>query len=170
MSAENGTSIWTELVLPDSHATLEFRPVSHMLMADASKSVRRPNPPLVDVNYGGNVKQEPNANAPEYLEALRQYTATQNNKALETAVLLGVRVDVDKERVDELRQALVDSGVELPRNDKVLYVTRILCETALDLMTLRDAIIRKSQPTEGAVADATERFPADVQGDRPIQD
>lgn len=163
MSAENGTSQWHELTLPDSGAHILFRPVSHMLMADASKSVRRPSPPVIDVNYNGNIKQEPNANAPEYLEAMRQYGAAQNNKALEVAVLLGVQVEVDKERVSELRQSLADSGVEIPKNDKVLYVTRILCETANDLATLRDAIIRKSQPTEEAVADATERFPADVQ-------
>jgi hypothetical protein len=134
-----------------------------MLMADASKSIRRPNPPMVDVDYGGKVKQEPNPNHPDYVEALRQYTLAQNNKALEAAIILGVRVTVDKERVAELRQDLDGMNFDLPHNDKVVYITRILCETAHDLEVLRDAILRKSQPTEAAVAEAVARFPADVQ-------
>lgn len=166
----NGThnGVWHTLVLPDSGYTLEYRPVSHMLLSDAVRSVRRPEPPLIEVDYSGNKRMEPNVNSPEYQLALSNFQAAQNNKALEIAVLIGVQVTVHKERCDELRQALVDSGLELPRNDKVLYVTRILCETGLDLQTLRDAIIRRSQPTEGAVAESTDRFQSDVQGDATL--
>jgi len=162
----NGTSnsAWNELTLPDSGVSVRYRRVSHFLLSDAAQSVVPPTPPLVDVHYGDNVKAEPNPNAPEYLEAVRLYNIARNNKALETAIILGVQVEVDHERVKELRDALADSGISLPRNDKVLYVTRILCETKTDLELLRDTIIRKSQPTEGAIAEAIDTFRADVQG------
>lgn len=160
MTENNGThnGVWHTLTLPDSGYEIEYRPVSHMLLSDAMRSVKRPDPPLVPVKYGDVIRNEPNTNAPEYQDALTRHKAAMNDRALEIAVLLGVRVEVNHERCDELRQALTDSGVELPRDDKVLYVTRILCETGTDLQTLRDAIIRRSQPTEQAVADVTDRL------------
>lgn len=158
----NGT--WHRLTLPDSGATLEYRRVSHMLMRDASLSVKKPAPPLVEVKYGDNVKLEPNVNAPEYIGKLVEWRMKQNEISLETAIILGVKVDVDRERVNELRQKLVDRGIELPGDDLVVYVTRILCESTRDLETLRDAIIIKSQPTEVAIDKATETFQRDIQG------
>lgn len=163
---DNGTNghngEWSTLTLPDSGATLEYRKVSHMLLADVSNSVPVPVPPLIDVDYGGKIRQEPNPNHPDHLQALARYRQVQSEKVLSVAVMVGVRVEIDDARVVELREQYKLAEVDAPANDKVLYVTRILCETGNDLTALRDAIIRKSQPTEGAVQEAVARFPAPV--------
>lgn len=155
---------YSTLTLPDSGQTLEYRRVSHMLLADVQRSMKPPRPPMQEVDYGGVKKMEPNPAHPDYAEALAEHRTALAEKILEVAIQYGVICDVDKARVAELRAAMTEAGVNLPANDKVLYVTRILCETGNDLNTLRDAVIRKSQPTEGATAEAVARFPAEVPG------
>lgn len=161
---------WSTLTLPDSGATLEYRRVSHMLLADVSNSIDAPTPPMQEVDYGGKVRQEPNPSHPDYLRALSHYRQKQADKVLAVAVQVGVQVEINAQRIFELREQFKEMGVELPVNDKVLYVTRVLCETGNDLTALRDAIIRKSQPTEAAIAEKIETFPSDIQADRPIPD
>lgn len=158
----NGSGEWSTLTLPDSGATLEYRHVSHMLLNDVQRSLKPPRPPMIEMDYGGNKKWEANPSHPDHLEALREYNNEKSERVLSIAIALGVRVMVDEARVNELRELLQESGVPVPTNDKVFYVTRILCETGNDLVALRDAVIRKAQPTEGAVAESVERFPSDV--------
>lgn len=163
MSNENGhNGEWSPLTLPDSGAILEYRRVSHMLLADVQRSSKPPRPPLQEVDYAGNKKQEPNPAHPDYLEATQNYRRDLSENILNVAIELGVRVAVDVERVNELRETFKAANLALPVSDKVLYVTRVLCETGKDLETLRDAIIRKSQPTEEAVTESVARFQSNV--------
>lgn len=164
----NGSGEWTTLTLPDSGATLEYRHVSHMLLNDVQRSIKPPRPPMIEVDYGGNKRLEANPSHPDHLEALREYNNDKAERVLGIAIALGVRVEVDAARVRELRELLQEAGVPTPENDKVFYVTRVLCETGADLVALRDAVIRKAQPTEEAVAEAVERFPSDVPQGRAV--
>lgn len=161
-NGHNANGEWSTLTLPDSGAVLEYRRVSHMLLADASNSLIPPEPPVHEVDYGGRIKKEANPNAPSHIAALAQFRQRQSERVLGVAVMVGVRVEVDQARVAEMRAQYAEVGIDAPTNDKVLYVTRVLCETGNDLTALRDAIIRKSQPTEEAVADNVKRFPAPV--------
>lgn len=158
----NGSGEWSTLTLPDSGATLEYRHVSHMLLNDVQRSLKPPRPPMIEMDYGGNKKWEANPSHPDHLEALREYNNDKSERVLGMAIVLGVRVEIDRERVKELREKASEMEVVLPESDLVLYVTRVLCETGADLIALRDAVIRKAQPTEGAVAESVERFPSDV--------
>lgn len=161
-NGSNGSGEWATLTLPDSGATLEYRRVSHMLLADVQRGSKPPKPPMQEVDYAGNKKQEPNPAHPDYLEEMQNYRRDLSENILSVAIELGVRVVIDIERVGELRETFKAANMSLPISDKVLYVTRILCETGKDLETLRDSIIRKSQPTEGAVTEAVARFQPNV--------
>ena len=158
----NGTGL-TEVTLPDSGKTLRVRRVPIFLMREVQKAVKRPTPPMVEVVYETGARREANRADPDYLEALDEYQMALGEKMIRVVVRRGVEVDIDQEAVDQLRADLADLGLPAEADDKYLYIVHICCETDQDLKALQDAVLRRSQPTEEATAEAIERFPAEVQ-------
>lgn len=150
----------TDFTFPDSGVTVSIKRLSPILLNDIRKAIRReapkPKPPMHNVNYGGNIKEEENPNDPAYLEALTEYNALVGELFVDRLIRYGVECQVDAEAVRELRESAPD--LELPDNDKVLYVSRICIQTNADLTALQEAILARSQPTEAAIGGAAEKF------------
>src|SRR3990167_2097736 len=143
------------VTLPDSRATLEVNYVSPPLLNDMRKAIRRtilkPEPPLVEVAYGETKKWEANPAHPEYRAALADYNADFGQEFFQQLVRFGVQCEVDARAVSELRERA--AALELPEDDLVLYVTRILVTSQADMQALMNAVLRRSQPTEEAVTE-----------------
>lgn len=153
-----------EITLPDSGKTLRVRRVPVFLLREVQKSVKRPVPPLVTVNYETGPRQEPNRADPDYLAAVEDYGMALGEKMIQLVIKRGVECEVDAEAVAQLRADMGELGVELAGNDKQVYVTYICCETPADLSALQAAVLRQSQPTEEATSEALDRFPGPVSG------
>lgn len=160
----NGHHGPTTFTFPDSGVTIKTRKVSPLLLAEIQKTLPPPTPPMQEVDYGGTKRMEPNPVHPDYVQALAAYRADFSNLIFRALVLIGVECEVDAEAVGKLRADMQQFGVTLPPEDKFVYVAHILCTSNEDVTALRDLLLRHSQPTEVAVAEATERFPAEVQG------
>ena len=152
-----------EVTLPDSGRKLTARRVPIFLMREVQKAVKRPTPPMVEIVYENGRRQEPNRADPDYLEALEEYQMALAEKMIRLVVRRGVEVDIDQAELARLRSDLADLGLPAEADDKYLYIVHICCETDADLRALQDAVLRHSQPTEEATAEAIERFPAEVQ-------
>ena len=156
-----GPTLTGTVTLPDSRAVLEVKFVSPLLLNDLRKAIRRthpkPEPPLVEVAYGETKKWEANPAHPEYRAALTDYNADFGQEFFQQLVRFGVRCEVDARAVSELRERA--AALELPEDDLVLYVTRILVTSQADMQALMNAVLRRSQPTEEAVTEkVTEDF------------
>jgi hypothetical protein len=153
-----------EVTLPDSGKVLRVRRVPVFLMREVQKSVKRPTPPLVEVTYETGPRLEPNRADPEYLTAIEEYGMALGEKMIRLVIKRGVECDVDVAALAELRADMEEIGIELPSDDRYVYVTYICCETPADLEALQSAVLRQTQPTEEAVGEALERFRGEVQG------
>ena len=146
------------VTLPDSRATLEVNYVSPLLLNDIRKALRRiilkPEQPLVEVAYGETKKWEANPAHPEYRAALTDYNADFGQEFFQKLVRFGVQCEVDAQAVSKLRERAAAQGeLELPEDDLVLYVTRILVTSQADMQAIMNAVLRRSQPTEEAVTE-----------------
>jgi hypothetical protein len=155
---------WRELTLPTSGVVVRVRRIAPALLTDLRKDIRRrfpkPSAPMVEVNYGNEKRVEPNPAHPDYAETLKEHATESGMAFLESLAKFGCECEIDNARVAELR-GLAD-GMELPADDRVLYITRVLLETKSDIEVFQQAIMGLSQSTEKAVAEATERFPGNV--------
>lgn len=125
---------------------------------------KAPLPPTQEVDYGGQKRMESNTSHPEYLAALQEHDYRIGMLAIEFAIERGVVLDIDQAAVAELRVWAETQCVALPKDDKVLYVSRILLPDISDLILLRRAVFERFEPSEETIASAVERFPAALPG------
>lgn len=156
----------TELELPTSGVRLKIRRISPILLNDIRRHLRGlypvPRPPMVKVKIGEDEKLEPNPADPDYLSMVEERNIAFSSAFLESLVHFGVEVEPDMAEVAALRE--LSAGIDLPLDDKVLYVTRIALSSPTDMDVLQAAILGRAQPTEAAVADAAAQFPGAVPG------
>lgn len=155
----------TDFTFPDSGGAVRVKRIPPMLMRDLQRQFKPPKPPRQEVKYEKGVRTEPNPEHPDYIEALMEYEQEIGEHIYHLIVKMGVVCDVDVEAVATLRAEMKEVGVNLDPDDKYIYVTRILAETNEDMQALQAAVLGQSTVTEGGVAEATERFPGEVQGD-----
>lgn len=151
-----------EFTFVGSDITVRLRKVSPFLLGEVAKSVPKPMPPLNTVDYGNGPTQEPNEADPGYLQALEEYKQEVGNRNLRALIHLGVECEVDAAAVQALRTQMATFGVDLDPDDKWVYIVNIAITDTDEIVELRDAILRKSQPTEGAVQESLAAFPGDV--------
>jgi hypothetical protein len=72
---------------------------------------------------------------------------------------------VDAEKLKELRDTYAALGMELPENDRAVYLGYILAPTLADQGRLFEEVYGKGMPTEGQVALHRAMFPGDVARD-----
>lgn len=161
------------VTLPSSGHTLPLLYISPILMNDmrkaaqksAKKQMTKPVPPIMDIDYGnGTVRPEPNEAHPAYLREMQEYNMIEGQRFLELVFKYGVDCVVDVEAVKALRAQAESDDLELPADDKTVYVSRILVQSEADLLALQEAILGRSLPTEEQVSTALERFPANLPG------
>lgn len=152
----------------DTGVTVQIRKVSPLLIMEVQRAMPVPKPPTQEVVYGdpkdpGAKKvEEPNEAHPDYLEAIDNYNTELEAKVRKFMIQRGVVITLNDEQkadVKELREYWEEEfGVELKGNDKYLYVSYIAIGTDSDMEELMDVIMRRSQPTEAAMAEAKAGF------------
>jgi len=153
------------VTLPFSGRVVALNYVSPLLLNDLRKAtgralrkrgVEKPEPPVA------GDPPVPNPHDPEYITASREYAMLEGEAFLELLFKYGVAEPVDQAAVAALRALAAEDELELPADDKVLYVTRLLAGNGDDIAALQDAIIGTGHPTEKAVAETLARFPPEV--------
>lgn len=148
----------------DTGITVMVRKTSPMLIQEVQKAFPPPKPPMNKVDYGNGFHAlEANVNDPDYQQALKQYNEELEARVRKLMIIRGVDVEIDHEAVNELREQMREIGIELDKSDKLVYVSMIAMGTAEDYQDLINAITRRSQATEDAVADAVATFQHPVQ-------
>lgn len=148
----------------DTGITVMIRKVSPNLVMELQRQFPEPKPPLNAVDYGdGKEVLEPNYADPEYLKSVDEYKIDLESKIRRLIVKRGVAVEITDEikaQLEELRSFwLEEYGKAFPEpNDLMAYVSYICVGTGEDMEELLDAIMRRSQPTESAIAEATKSF------------
>ena len=158
------------ITLPDSGAVLTLKFIGPMLAKDIQRSIRKrlpkPQPPQQTVIDGdGHSRQEANDADPDYIDAVSEWRQAQGFVFIEELVRWGVEVAPDAAAVAAFRAQAAD--LELPPDDKVVWVTRLMLKTTRDLTALQGAILGEFQPTEAAVTEAVEAFRSDIPGAQP---
>lgn len=172
--------------------TVELRRVSVLELREFEAQVERPEPPMQEVDYGNGPVMEPNPSHPDYIAALAKQRAEASEVAMDFILWKGIKCDVDAEVLAQERADSAMFGIELrgmsgvtveaamalaARNgkeldetrlqqmdDKLAYIKYVLIGDDREIVRLQRAILSRSQPTEEAIAEATEGFKSDVQG------
>jgi hypothetical protein len=147
--------------------TLDIQRIPHMLLQDWRNALP-PEPPIPtqEMEYGGKKVSEQNPSHPEYVAEIEEYNYNIGMRMIEFAIDRGVVIEVDRDAVAELRSwaEQQDPPVELPKSDKVVFVSRILLPDLIDLVALRTAVFGRVVPTQEAIDQAVERFQPEVSG------
>lgn len=151
----------TSHVFKDTGVTIQIRKVSPMLVMEIKRQFPEPKPPTNKVDYGdGNEVEESNYAHPDYARALEDYNQELEKRIRRLLIKRGVVCNVDKQAVDELREFWkAEYEMDLPESDDLMaYISYICIGTDSDMEELLNAIMRRSQPTELAIAEATRAF------------
>lgn len=143
---------------------MQIKPVSPLLLTEAQKTVEKPRPPLqrVPTGDGGFIEQYNEADD-DYLRAKEKYEQDVTTASLKAALRLGVKVEVDKKAVAEIRKEFKEVfDKDLDPDDTFVYIAYVLVKSEDDLNQLGAAITSRSHPTEEAVANAIEQFQGDL--------
>lgn len=150
----------------DTGITVRLRKVSPLLVIKLQESFPAPKPPMQEVMLGDEKRIEPNPSHPDYVEALTQHQAEMNARVTSLLIRRGVYPDWNEEKqkeVEEIKTFWKETyGRELDGTPLEIYVSYVAIGSDKDLEELLDAILKRSQPTEGAIAQAQERFPGDL--------
>jgi hypothetical protein len=160
----------TEVKLPDSGVTIRVNRIAPATMMAIGRKFPDLKPPLQQVDYGnGSKRMEPNPLDPDYVLALVKHSQAKTMLVLETYARLGVDCDVDAQKVAEFRAYAEEMGLDIPKNDKAVYVLHILCLSNTDLLAMQNGVDGNSIPTEQAVTDKAATFPSNVQGNGHLE-
>lgn len=147
----------------DSGYTVGIRKVSPLLMIRLRERFPPPKPPKQLVDYGdGEKRVEENPAHPDFREAQVEYETMIESKARRLLIKRGVVIEWD----DEKREALADMRSywketfedELDPDDDVAFVSYLCVGSDSDLEEFLEILMKRSQPTEGAVGEAQARF------------
>lgn len=137
--------------------------------SDPSK--QEPKPPIVDTPIG----KEENRADPRFVQTYRQWEERLrqegSNRAFEFAAINCVEIDVDYEALEALRQQYAEMGMseELEpqehqltlskeRFDKLLYVTRIVCQSTDDVTRFLQHVTNHSVVSEERIQEHLDSF------------
>ena len=158
----------TPYTFKDTGISVKIRKVSPMLIMEVQKAFPSPKPPMQEVVYGdpgepgARTVEEPNEAHPDYLVAIDEYNLELEAKVRHLMFKRGVIINLDevqKQEVKELRAEWKEMfGVDLSGSDKYVYISYIAIGTDADMEELQEVIMRRSQPTEAAIAESKAGF------------
>ncbi len=153
-------------VFSDTGKRVLLRKLSPLLAQQLRKDFPPPEPPLQEVDFGGEKSYEPNYSHPDYQYKLKQYEADFNEKSQRLLIKRGVVLtwtDEMRAELDELRKFYRDEyGKELPADDHICYVSYLCPGSDSDLEEMINKLMRRTQPTGEAVAEAQDMFQRQV--------
>lgn len=157
------------LELPETGVTVQIKRIPTLLLDDFWRSLPLPpKPPMQKVTYGSEEREEANPRHPDYLKALNEYDYDLGVRMLEFAVEFGVECEIDGAAVAAVRGWAEKAGAELPKDDKVVYVTRVLCQPR-DLWRIRNAVFGRLEPREEEIRRKADSFRRPVQGKKHLR-
>lgn len=152
-----------QFTFKDSGETVGIRKVSPLLMIRLRERYPLPRPPVQEVDYGdGHKKMEANPAHPDYIQALSDYEQMIEQKARRLLIKRGAVIEWTEER----REALAEMRAywleafenDLEPDDDVAFISYLCVGSDSDLEDFLEVLLKRSQPTEEAVQEATARF------------
>jgi hypothetical protein len=135
-------------------ATLER--VGPLFAMPILKAYPDPKPPLAP-GIGGEM--QPNPADPDYIQAIEEHTTMRQLIMNDLLLDLGIADDfeIDQEAVDRYRAKMRRASIELPDDDRMLYI-KYCCMTQNDDFEIYQAIRSYDSPSEEAIAEAATMF------------
>lgn len=156
---------------PDSGVTVFIRRVSPMISYEMKRSIPKPKPPVVRVNYGTaedpDFRNEVNEADPDYQVALEDWNARVEAATRKIMIKLGIvytLTDEDKDRLALIRETMSEEGIEIQDSELVAFVTYVAITSQRDMEAMINALVGNSMPTEEAIEEATSSFSGDTEG------
>ena len=170
----------------DSGITVKLHKLSPMTSQEIMTAVQReradskPEPPMVEIDYGKGKIDEPHYGHPHYQDRLQRWQAECNAEANRRLFKLACLAAVEMEMTAEVQAAIArkkrlmriaaklewedDPDLELEENNQIFYITHIACASPDDVQEFYQAIALRSQPTEAAIEQHKASFRGDVEG------
>lgn len=139
--------------------------LTDLLYKEYDRQFPPPDPPTEEVDYGEGQKiREPNILHPTYLRLTREHDLKRlewvNERARHLFTEIAIDCEIDTDEVKRYRESMSKFGITLDENDKYVYVWYICIGTEEGHRELIQAIQKRSQPTEGSIKEALDRFPS----------
>lgn len=138
----------------------------------------KPEPPMIEVDYGKGKIEQPHTGHPVYAERLAAWesrvNALANERLFKVACLVAVEVSIGeaerKQIADRKRLLRLTGGLDWQddpelteaENDQVFYISHIAIASPEDLKEFYQAIATRNGPSEAAVQAHKDSFPSDV--------
>lgn len=137
-----------------------LRKVPPLLLNKLKQANKPPKPPLEEVDMGNGPVWQPNPQAASHLQAMDEYNETIGMKIVEFLVQRGVKLKdaINLDELNEIRAVMREEGATLPADDHVAYILYVCVGDEQELSALRDAILRRTIPTEEAIAEKVATF------------
>ncbi|MBN9393093.1 MAG: hypothetical protein J0I20_33985 [Chloroflexi bacterium] len=151
---------------------VRIKPVSPALVQEVQRANPRPAPPLRQIAVGdGTFMEEENESDPDYREKFKAWSMKSEDDFADLLLELGVELvtPIDQQAVDAikifmLKRFAVDLTQKGDGSDRYIYVRYVLPESEAELQALTQALMGRSKPDEGAIAQAIENFSGNIQG------
>ena len=163
-----------EVTLPGSGFTVKIRRQPGDMLRLIEASCRRefdsqkPVPPTQRIEVGpGEFKDIEDENNVAYQEEVEAFEVKVQSrfaeKMLDVIVKAGIIDEPDEKEILHLRTLYTELGIELPDNDRTMWVQFIVAPSAEDFAHLTYEVFGKSLPTEVQVAFHRQLFPSKVE-------
>ena len=162
------------VTLPGSGFTVRVRrqPGDMLRLIEASCrrefDAEKPVPPTQRIEVGpGEFKDIEDENNVVYQEQVDAFELRVQSrfaeKMLDVIVKAGIMDEPEENEVAQLRELYTDLGIELPKDDRTLWVQFVVAPSAEDFAHLTYEVFGKSLPTEVQVAFHRQLFPSKVE-------
>jgi hypothetical protein len=145
---------------------IKIRPVAPGVVDLVRNGGAKPKPPIELVPiYDGNGKEvgktpEVNMANDNYIEQMRAHRQEREEKLVEVLLELGTDFTPPEGEIVSYKETLLalDPTMKFQSSDKVFYLLNIALTNQQEIQRLLEAIQRRNQPTEAAIAEAAEAF------------
>jgi hypothetical protein len=138
--------------------------------ARSELEAERPKPPTQSLETEPDVFREiANESDPDYLAAQAQFerrvAMLAGAKLTQIMLEIGIEFEVDDKKLTKLRTVYRTTGVDLPDDDRMAWLTYVLAPAQEDMARIFVAVYGPGLPTEQQVAFQQAMFPSHVSGD-----
>lgn len=144
---------------------VRIRPVSPFTIQAIETSIPKPAPPMQLMEMAnGEKSEEPNPLHPSYGQALSERRQQVMQRQSDAMFRLGIDVEVDQRAVAEFREMAEEMGLELDKNDKLVYIKHLLIGSTGEMREVVGLISGMAIPGEEKIAAAADAFKSDAAG------
>lgn len=165
-------------VFADTGRQVQIRKLSTLIRAEARRQVERatpkPEPPMVEVDFGAGKVLRPHKMHPIYLEMMGEWearvTEETSRRLKQIAIQRGVVAEVDHESVKQVRADMAAIGIDTAEyDDHYVHVAFVCVGSEDDWTDLLRAVFNRAAPSEGAIQAHIDSFKSNVQEPEPME-